>query len=265
AILVLGMHRSGTSAVARVLNLLGADLPNNLLPPAADNPRGFWESQELMTLHDELVAAAGSSWDDWTRLAPDGLATEIVGRFRARLLALLEANFGAARLFVIKDPRMCRMVPLWRSVLEEFGATVRIVIPVRNPLEVAASLASRNALSTAWSLLIWLRHVLDAERETRDLPRSVIRFGDLLHDHRRVLAQMSRRLAVKWPRSLTTARAEIEEFLSLTDRHHSVDDRCLEGRLDMPEQVRRAYRALVTIARDGENGEAHAELDQIGS
>src|SRR5262249_17808418 len=110
-----------------------------------------------------------------------------------------------------------------------------------------------------------LRHVLDAERETRDLPRSVIRFGDLLHDHRRVLGQMSRRLAVKWPRSLTTARAEIEEFLSLTDRHHSVDDRCLEGRLDMPEQVRRAYRALVTIARDGENGEAHAELDQIGS
>src|SRR5262249_24399967 len=77
--------------------------------------------------------------------------------------------------------------------------------------------------------------------------------------------QMSRRLAVKWPRSLTTARAEIEEFLSLTDRHHSVDDRCLEGRLDMPEQVRRAYSALVTIARDGENGEAHAELDQIGS
>src|SRR5262249_11923997 len=112
AILVLGMHRSRTPAVARVLSLLGAGLPRNLLPPAADNPRGFWESQELMTLHDELVAAAGSSWDDWTRLAPDGLETETVGRFRARLLALLEDNFGAARLFVIKDPRMCRMVPL---------------------------------------------------------------------------------------------------------------------------------------------------------
>jgi hypothetical protein len=265
AILVLGMHRSGTSAMARVLNLLGADLPEGLIGPAADNPRGFWESQELLALHDELLAAGGSSWDDWTPLAPDYLETSIAHRFRARLLAWLEANFGGSRLFVIKDPRMCRIVPLWRSILQEFSATVRVVIPIRNPIEVAASLANRDGLSTAWSLLIWLRYVLDAERETRDLPRSIIRFGDLLHDRRRVLATMRRRLAIKWPRPAAAARAEIDEFLSLAERHHSVDDRFLDLRQDIPVEVRKVYQALAAIAHDGESVHTHAELDRVAS
>jgi hypothetical protein len=236
-----------------------------MLPAADNNPRGFWESRELAALHDELLAAAGSSWDDWTRLPLEWLDTAIAGRFRARLLALLEANFAGSRLFVIKDPRMCRLVPLWRTLLREFGATVRVVIPLRNPVEVAASLASRDGLSTGWSLLIWLRHVLDAERETRDLPRAVVGFGDLLHDHRGVLAAMRRRLAIKWPRPAADARAEIDEFLSLAERHHSVDDRSLDLRPDVPMQVRRAYEALWTIARDSQNAGAYAELDQIGS
>jgi hypothetical protein len=259
------MHRSGTSAVARVLSLLGADLPNNLLPPAADNPRGFWESYELMALHDELLVAAGSSWDDWTRLPPAWLETAIVDRFRARLLAFLDAEFGGSHLFIIKDPRMCRLVPLWRGVLREFGATVRVVIPVRNPVEVVASLVSRNDSSSAWNMLVWLRHVIDAERETRDLPRTVIRFGDLLHDRQRVLAGMRRRLAIRWPRPIAAARAEIDVFLSVAERHHSVDDGSIDQRQDVPMWVRRAYEALGSLARHGESAQAHAELDEIGS
>jgi hypothetical protein len=265
AILVLGMHRSGTSAVARVLSLLGADLPKSLMRPAADNPRGFWESQKLMTLHDELLAAAGSSWDDWRRLPPDWLETVTADGLRARLLACLGADFGKSRLFVVKDPRMCRLVPLWRSLLGQFGASVRVVIPVRNPLEVAASLARRNGFSTARSLLIWLRHVLDAEHETRDLHRSVVRFGDLLQDRQRVLAAMRRRLAIKWPRPGAAARSEIMEFLCTAERHHAVDDRLLDLRQNVPGDICRAYHALGTLAVDGENARAHAELDRISS
>ena len=56
AILVLGMHRSGTSAVTRIINLLGADLPGNLMSPKDENPEGYWESQELMRLHDQILS-----------------------------------------------------------------------------------------------------------------------------------------------------------------------------------------------------------------
>jgi hypothetical protein len=135
---------------------------------------------------------------------------------------------------VIKDPRICRLVPFWRAILREFGANVRVVIPVRNPMEVAASLARRNNFSMAQGLLIWLRHVLDAERETRDLPRGVIRFGDLLHDRQRVLAVLRRRLAVKWPHPVTRVRTEIDDFLSISERHHSMDDRSLDRREEVP-------------------------------
>jgi hypothetical protein len=259
------MHRSGTSAVARVLSLLGADLPSNLLRPAADNPKGFWESSDVMTLHEELLAAAGSSWDDWSRLPPEFFDTQVASRFRARLLALLEADFTESRLFVVKDPRMCRLVPFWRGALHEFGASTRVVIPVRNPLEVAASLSTRDGFSTARGLLIWLRHVLDAERETRDLPRCIIQFGDLLHDHRRVLAAVRRALAVRWPRSAPAARAEITEFLSAGERHHSSAGSSLALNADVPDEVRRTYHALGAIAAGTERAQAQAELDRIGT
>jgi hypothetical protein len=259
------MHRSGTSAVARVLSLLGADLPKNLIAPASDNPRGFWESTALWALHEELLAALGSSWDDWTRLPADLFETQTANRFRARLLALLEADFAESHLFVLKDPRMCRLVPFWRGVLREFGASIRVVIPVRNPLEVAASLSSRDGFSTPRGLLIWLRHVLDAERETRDLPRRVIRFADLLHDHRRVLAAMRRGLGVAWPQPASAVRPEIAEFLSAAERHHSADDASFAMNADVPSEVRRAYEALGVLAVENDSPQAQAELDQIGS
>jgi hypothetical protein len=65
AVIVLGMHRSGTSALARVISLLGADLPNGLLKQGPENEAGFWESAKLVAIHDELLSSAGSSWDDW--------------------------------------------------------------------------------------------------------------------------------------------------------------------------------------------------------
>ena len=75
ALLVLGMHRSGTSAITRVLSLLGADLPQSLMPPAAgDNVRGYWESVEIAALHDELLAAAMAVIEDGVSRPGDDLA-----------------------------------------------------------------------------------------------------------------------------------------------------------------------------------------------
>ena len=65
AILVAGMHRSGTSAVCRVLSILGCTLPKTLSGSAPDNERGFWESLAVKDLNDRILASAGSAWDDW--------------------------------------------------------------------------------------------------------------------------------------------------------------------------------------------------------
>src|SRR5690242_13889401 len=75
-LLVLGMHRSGTSAITRVFSLLGADLPKNLMPAAAFNQAGHWESNDLAAIHDKLLASAGSTWHDWRAFNPDWFQSE---------------------------------------------------------------------------------------------------------------------------------------------------------------------------------------------
>ncbi|MEZ5583661.1 MAG: hypothetical protein R3F37_13730 [Candidatus Competibacteraceae bacterium] len=147
-LLVLGMHRSGTSALTRVLNLLGARLPQNLLPEQKDNEMGFWESRDLMVLHNKILQSAGSVWDDWRRFNMRWFNSPEADHYRGHLADYLSRN-SECSLFVIKDPRICRLLPFWLQVLEECGVTPLGVIPVRNPLEVAASLKLRNQFLTA--------------------------------------------------------------------------------------------------------------------
>ena len=64
AFVIAGMHRSGTSALTRVVSMLGAKLPRTLMPPMPDNPKGYWESPAIAQLNDALLGELGSSWDD---------------------------------------------------------------------------------------------------------------------------------------------------------------------------------------------------------
>ena len=140
AILVAGMHRSGTSAVSRVLSLVGCELPNTLMSPALnDNETGFWESQKIANLNEEILASAGSTWSDWQAFNPGWYDSPVAAEFHDRALALLHEEFDRSRLFVLKDPRICRMLPFWIQAIEGFGARPCIVSPIRNPLDVAAS------------------------------------------------------------------------------------------------------------------------------
>ena len=81
-LLVVGMHRSGTSAVAKTINLLGAELPSHLMPAHAEfNAAGYWESQEVADLNDQILMAAGSCWDDVLPIDPDKLSPKALDEF----------------------------------------------------------------------------------------------------------------------------------------------------------------------------------------
>jgi hypothetical protein len=123
AILVVGMHRSGTSALARMLNLLGCDLPKTLLPGGPSNEPGHWESWPILTLNEEILASAGSAWDDWEAFNRAWFDSPIEDGFLERALKTLDDEFGASRFFVLKDPRLCRILPFWIKALKAFGAT----------------------------------------------------------------------------------------------------------------------------------------------
>src|SRR5205085_1871399 len=113
-------------------------------PKANDNTTGFWEPADIVAIHQEVLASAGSAWDDVSPLSPAWFASDVSRKFRDRVVATLRRDVADQPLFVIKDPRMCRLVPFWRDVLGELGVELRFVLPVRHPLEVAASLAARD-------------------------------------------------------------------------------------------------------------------------
>lgn len=262
ALAVVGMHRSGTSAAARVMSLLGADLPANLMPPVAnDNPRGFWEPERVARLHDEILAALGSSWDDVFPLPKHWHRAPALRPRAAEMLALLAEEFGDSEFFVLKDPRVSLMVPMWLETLARFGAAPYFVIMLRNPLEVAASLQARNDFPPSKSLAIWLRYMLDAELFTRGSPRTVVCYRDLLRDGPAIARKIGTELAIDFPRDHYLARLEIEQFLSRADRHHAISDEELDSS-SAPTWVKRAYAALRRMAA-GADDDAQAALDAV--
>jgi hypothetical protein len=106
-IVVLGMHRSGTSSAAGTLVRLGAAAPQHLMAPTADNERGFWESRLIMDLNDTILAAGGSDWKDWRKFNLEEIDRVEADALRARAKAALAEEFGDVGLAVMKDPRMC--------------------------------------------------------------------------------------------------------------------------------------------------------------
>lgn len=267
AIIVAGMHRSGTSAVTRVLSLLGAALPRNLMEPAAsDNELGFWESRPITQAHEELLVSLGVAWTDPDPVPQSWFRSPIAERYEYRLVDLLEDEYGDAPIFVVKDPRICRLVPLWQKALTRAGASARFVIPVRNPLEVAASLKARNDLSTDQSLLLWLRHVLEVERDTRGSGRAFLSYEDLLRDWRSSVDRLSERLGIAWPLVGHETDARIESFLSPKRRHQRFETEELEARTDVVSWVNDAYRAAVSESAGHDNSDAfdsiRRELDR---
>ncbi|MEP6147677.1 MAG: hypothetical protein ABJ201_09690, partial [Nisaea sp.] len=168
AIIILGMHRSGTSAMTRVCNILGVNLSDNLLPPTkGNNETGFWEHLNTVVTNEELLDAFDMHWDDPRALPSRWTETEAAKAAREKILAFLKTDFGTAPLWGIKDPRMCRLMPLWDPIIDELGVAPAYIIMLRHPLEVVRSLYQRDGLSDGRGMVLWLRHVIEAERATR--------------------------------------------------------------------------------------------------
>ena len=263
AIVVLGMHRSGTSALTRIVNFLGAALPRHLVPANQSNPRGHWESAPLVALHEELLSSIDSSWDDWRTPPLRWRDNDTAAGFGGRIQQTIDEEYGAAPLIVMKDPRMCRTLPYWLSVLEKTGIRSAPLIIVRNPLEVAESLRERDGLSFEKSMLLWLRHYLDAEFETRHLPRNIISLDVLLEDWRSLAAQTAGRLSLQWPRSIADAAQDVREFLDLELHTHRATMAELEAHTEVPSWVKSAYRALTILCDEPKAADPKRELDRV--
>ena len=264
AILVAGMHRSGTSALARVLNIAGCDLPRTLMKPQRDNTAGFWESQAIMDLNEEILASAGSSWDDWRPFDRGWYASPLAEGFRERALELLQNEFGGSRLFVLKDPRICRLLEFWSEATGAFGARPLVVSPLRSPFDVASSLHARNGIDPFVGHLIWLRHVLDAEAASRSLKRSYLRYEQLLSQAQALIDRLGEDLDISWPkRQSPFAEMEVDEFLSPALRHHHSEDAGHRSNPRLSHWITASFDIFDRWSRGDARKEDMPDLDRI--
>jgi hypothetical protein len=261
-LVVLGMHRSGTSAVTRVLGILGAALPHHVMAAAPSNETGHWEPQKLVEFHEELLAELGSAWHDWTALDVARLTVQRREGVKRRIAEILNDEYGHASLMVVKDPRICRFVPLFVEALRDASITPEYVLVFRNPLEVAHSLERRDGVPRGEAGLLWLRHVLDVEAATRGNQRAVLSYNDLLMDWRGEIRRITLGTEL-WPNSTEGVAEEIDGFLTSAQRHHTLSNADLLCDSVMSGWIADIHNALYQLRRNPAPAEALAMFDRV--
>lgn len=239
-IVISGMHRSGTSAVARVVNLLGVDLgaEDRMMAPKPDNPTGFWEHASLSAFNDDLLGFLGGRWDDPPVLLSGWEQDDALEPWREKAEALLEGQFEGD-IAGWKDPRMSLLLPFWRTVVNiEPG-----VLVVRSPSEVAGSLEARDGMDREQAARLWLRYIVAARRN--DPEALVVDYAGLLGDPEATADRIAAHLELDLPG--TDVRAAISDFLDRGLRHH--DDKPVEPATGALALAEIAY-AAVTAGND---------------
>ncbi len=265
-VLVLGMHRSGTSALTRVVNLLGFKLPGALIPANQSNASGHWESTKIAQINDRILAALDSSWDDWKATSQRQLPPSLEREFKPQILDILAEEYEDAGSLIIKDPRICRLTQIWLECIEAFGASPRVVLLIRNPLEVAASLENRNHFQRPFGQLLWLRNILDAEWGSRTAERFFASYDQLLSDWRSLIAAMATTLRLEWPIAPAGAEAAVDAFLDSDLRHHTYGEADMSGDPTVSPWVKdtlRVLRSWASASSHVDDAEGRTTLDRI--
>ena len=215
-IFILGVARSGTSALARVLSLCGCVLPEALKEANEGNPTGFWEPLEAAQFNDEFLLRHDTTYSDPTlRLQGELLFTpQETQHYVAQIRAFLGRCPRGAPL-LIKDMRITALFDFWLQAARSEEFRVKVIVPVRHPMEVAASLGDRAARARIPASLelrqaMWLKYNLLAELSSRQVPRVFTEYSSLLADWRHQVARISQALELEL---VTDLCAEVDAFL----------------------------------------------------
>lgn len=258
-VLVLGMHRSGTSALAGVFSMLGFNAGDDLLPAVADdNPKGYFEHAQVVRVHDQLLSAFGMHWQDGRALPEGWMRHPATDKAKLELREIVASLLAGGRAAVIKDPRACRFVPLWRELFAEMGVQAHFAFIARHPIEVAASLQRRGQLSDYKIGLLSMAYQVEAEQATRGANRLFLTYEDLIVDWRKQLARCHAAFGMEALPIDAEAAVAVDGFLDAQLRNHQATD---EFALD-PDAIS-LYRCVQEAARSGDATVLPAAFDEI--
>lgn len=251
-IVVLGMHRSGTSAVTRSLAVLGVKIGDNLHPAGPDNPKGFWENRECLAINEELLRHFNSAYDCLDLRIENIAADPFLKGLKEQATQLIHRQLNESTgPWGFKDPRTCRLLFFWQEVFQAVQCDVCYILVSRNPLSVAASLAKREQMPEIKSYLLWLQHVVPAVMETEGQERVIVDYDNFMDSPFDQLSRISSALQLMTPdREGDLFKDFFSNFLEKGLCHTRFRESDLISDNKAPQEVVVAYQLLSRLARD---------------
>lgn len=247
-IVVLGMHRSGTSVLCKAIESLGVEFGDRLLEGDQWNAKGYFEHFAIQQLDDRLLRLLGVRWDTLDILGWED-ALPWVYSLKSQAVDFLRKDFAGLPAWGIKDPRMCRLLPFWKGVFDELDVTPRYVLALRNPLNVALSLNKRDGIGIREGVLLWLSHMSAAFRDSAGSPCVVVEYEYLLDDAAGQLERLVSALNLE-DGGMGAARQEfISAFLDKELQHNQHSTAALNAHPEVPTEVKELYAAMLVMAK----------------
>jgi hypothetical protein len=248
-IVVLGMHRSGTSVIARGLQVMGIDLGNRLMPPfEGNNSKGFWEDVDINALNIEMLHSLKRDWHFVTPIQPADVDTLCTNGFLQRAVELLQKKTAGVNVFGFKDPRVAKLLPFWKKVFTHARIHVDYLLVIRHPLSVCESLVKRDGLDFEKSHLLWLEHVIGSLAGTEGETRVLADYDGFMRSPEAELTRIARELRL--PIHAAEMQSFLLEFLDRKLQHtvYQLED-LLHDNTASP-LVKEVYSALLDPAMD---------------
>ena len=256
AICILGMHRTGTSSVARAMNLLGVYMgaSDRMMPPAnGNNPKGFWEHMGIVEIHENILTNLSRTWHEVKPMDRNWWKSSYMLEQKKTLVQLILEEFKNKQLWGWKDPRTCLMLPLWLEMLSELNIEPSFLITLRNPIDTAKSLLKRDNIPLRKSYFMWQLHITSALMYTRNYKRTIIHYDHFLDNWEMNLRRCAKHLNIRWPETNSALKEDMESFLDTGLRHSSSTlsdiDKKVES-YELPESVAQIYKHCLRAEED---------------
>jgi tetratricopeptide (TPR) repeat protein len=197
------MHRSGTSLLTNLLTVLGVDLGVNLLPGNVHNKMGYWENEGIYRTQDALMNYIAKDWGECGLAYPFAIDWKRLPEFRTfqqQLVSIVRAELaGATGMWGFKDPRTCRLLPMWQQIFAELDLEPLYVLAVRDPAAVVESMVKVQALDPLHAEWVWLLYNLDAVRDAGRKLRIVVDYDRWFTAPREQAQAVAKALNLAWP------------------------------------------------------------------
>ncbi len=246
-IVVIGMHRTGTSLITRGLQVMGVNLGDNLLPAMAEvNAKGFWEDADINAFNIEMLHAINSEWDFLTPITEANIQQLQQQGYFLKAVELLRNKVAQAPIFGLKDPRIAKLLPFWDQVFLHCNYDVSYVLSIRHPLSVVKSLQKRDGFVAEKAYLLWFTHVIAALTFSNKQNLSLVDYDFFMQNPASELARLAKEINL--PINADELSIFLNDFIddSLRHTHYELNDLLLDDAC--PQMVGQIYTQLLDVA-----------------